>query len=209
MAKKHKFNYFKAYERLTDLAVQESELLIAMLEDFTTAETLTDVLASVHELENKGDSTNHDIFSSAAVDFMPPVDREDIVGLAQSLDNVLDDIEDVMTSMYMYDIHTIPDDALKFADLIRKSCAALDEVMREFHDFKKSKRFKQLVININTYEEEADELYKLAIRRLHTEESGEVMHVLKWSRIYDRMEKCCDACEHVADIVGTILLKNM
>ena len=35
------------------------------------------------------------------------------------------------------------------------------------------------------------------------------MHVLVWSRIYEHMEKCCDACEHAADIVSTIILKNI
>ena len=28
-------------------------------------------------------------------------------------------------------------------------------------------------------------------------------------KIFDRMEKCCDACEHVADTMSTILLKNV
>ena len=33
--------------------------------------------------------------------------------------------------------------------------------------------------------------------------------VLKWSRLYAFMESCCDACEHTADLMSTILLKNM
>lgn len=209
MAKKQKFDYFKAYERLTDLAVGESEILLEAFESFTEADALEEVLPRVHELEHKGDEINHDIFSSAATDFMPPIDREDIVELAHALDNVLDYIEDVLTHMYMYDIRTMPEDALQFARLIKKSCKALDKVAEEFHDFKKSKKFKQLVIAINDYEEEGDVLYGKAMRHLHTVENDDVMHVLVWSRIYERMEKCCDACEHAADIVSTILLKNM
>ena len=81
--------------------------------------------------------------------------------------------------------------------------------MADFRNFKKSKQFKQLIVDINNYEEEADELYKNAIRHLHTVENDDVMHVLVWSRIYERMERCCDACERVADIISTIVLKNM
>lgn len=209
MAKKQKFDYFKAYEKLTALGVEEADILIKALDGYKGAKDLTEVIPEIHELEHKGDEINHAVFSSAATDFMPPIDREDVVELAHALDNVLDYIEDVITHMYMYDIRTMPADAVRFADLIKKSCKALDRAMGEFHNFKKSKKFKQLIVDINDYEEEADGLYSSAMRRLHTEENDDVMHVLVWSRIYERMEKCCDACEHAADIVSTILLKNM
>lgn len=205
---KHKLNYFKAYEKLTGLAVSEADLLIEAMRTFTEASGYSDTMEQMHEFENQGDDINHDIFTAAAVDFMPPFDREDVVSLAQALDNVLDYIDDVLGHMYVYDIRTMPEDALRFAELIKKSVKALDRMMTEFHSFKKNKKFKQLVVDINSYEEEGDALYKEAMRRLHTEDNEDVMHVLVWSRIYERMEKCCDATEHAADIVSTILLKN-
>ncbi len=209
MARKSKYDYFQAYRELTKLAVQESEHLIESLKTFTTAADLDGTIAQVHALENAGDSINHELYSAVAVDFMPPIDREDVVELASALDNVLDYIEDVIDHMYMYDIHLVPPDALRFADIIKKSCEALDRAMVEFHNFKKSKEFKQRIVDINTYEEEADVLNRDVMRHLHTVENAEVMHVLVWSRIYERMEKCCDACEHAADIMSTILLKNV
>ena len=209
MARKKKYDYFQAYRELTKLAVQESDCLIESLETFTTGAGLLGIIERVHELENAGDSINHELYSAVAVDFMPPIDREDVVELASALDNVLDYIEDVIDHMYMYDIHVVPADALRFAQIIKKSCETLDRAMVEFHNFKKSKEFKQRIVDINSYEEEADVLNRDVMRHLHTEENAEVMHVLVWSRIYERMEKCCDACEHAADIMSTILLKNV
>lgn len=209
MAKKSKFNYFKAYEKLAGLSVRESELLIESIKSFENASGYSDTMEVMHEFENAGDDINHAIFHNVAVDFMPPFDREDIVALAQSLDTVLDNIDDVLGHMFMYDIKTMPENAMRFAELILKSCKALDKAMSEFHSFKKNKKFKQLIVDINSYEEEADKLYTEAMRHLHTVENGEVMHVLVWSRIYERMEKCCDATEHAADILSTIVLKNM
>lgn len=209
MAKKSKFNYFKAYGKLTDLAVAEAELLIDAMQDFTTAADLQESMAKMHEFENAGDDINHDIFHEAALDFMPPFDREDVVALAQALDNVLDYIDDVLGHMYVYDVRTVPEFAYCFCEIILKSCKALNKAMEEFHDFKKNKKFKNLVIDINSYEEEGDRLYQSAMRHLHVEDNEHVMHVLVWSRIYERMEKCCDAAEHAADIVSTIMLKNV
>lgn len=209
MARKKKFDYFEAYEKLSDLAVRESELLLESFKSFDGASSLVGTLEAVHELEHQGDDINHDIFQSAAVDFMPPIDREDIVELAQALDNVLDNVEAVLQQVYMCDARVMPEDAVRFAKLVKKSCEALDKAMEDFRNFKKSKAFKQLIVDVNTYEEEGDTLYLTAMRALHTQENPDVMHVLRWSRIYSRIEKCCDACEHAADVMNTILLKNL
>ena len=197
MAKKHKYDYFDAYEELSDLAVQEASVLVRAMENFTDAAALRAVLDEAHALEHAGN------------DFMPPFDREDIVALAGALDEILDEIEDVLQYFYMFDIHQIPEDALRFATLIRKSCKAVDAAMEDFRNFKKSKNFKQLVIQVSDNEEEADALYVEVIRNLHVNHADEPMHVLKWSRLYAFMESCCDACEHTADLMSTILLKNM
>ncbi len=209
MAKKNKFNYFKAYEKLTGLAVKEADLLIETLHNFEGYEALSDSMGRMHEFENAGDDINHDIFESAATDFMPPFDREDIVELAQALDNILDYIDDVLGHMQIYAVCIVPEYVPKFAKLILKSCKALNEAMESFHGFKKNKKFRNILIDINSYEEEADALYKEAMLHLHTVENDDVMHVLVWSRIYERMEKCADATEHAANIISTIMLKNM
>lgn len=208
MAKKNKYNYFKGYEKLASLAVKESELLIEVLRTFEDSSGMSDSMQQMHSYENDGDSINHDMFENAAVDFVTPFDREDIVALAQALDDVLDYIDDVLGHMEVYAVRVIPDYARQFAKLINKSCLALSDCMEAFHGFKKNKKSKQLVVDLNSYEEEADSLYKEAMLHLHTVDNKDVMHVLVWSRIYERMEKCCDATEHAANIVSTIILKN-
>ena len=209
MSKKHKFDYFDAFEKQSAMAVKEAELLIEAIENFTEAEDLRGIMERAHELEHKGDEINHAIFKTVATDFITPIEREDIINMSQYLDNIIDYIEDVMQRFYMYDVHFIHHDALEFAHLIKKSCVALDKAMEDFRNFKKSKMFKQLIVDVNTYEEEADRLYLKVIRKLHTEDNDNPMRVLVWSQIFDRMEKCCDACEHVADTMSTILLKNV
>ena len=209
MGNKHKFDYFDAFEALSEVAVAEADLLIEAIEDFTEAGALGDTMTRAHELEHKGDEINHAIFKSVATDFITPIEREDIIELAQSLDDIIDYIEDVMQRFFMYDVHFMHRDASEFAGLIKQSCMALDRAMEDFRNFKKSKKFKSLIIDVNNYEEEADVLFMKVIRSLHTDDRENPMRVLVWSQIFDRMEKCCDACEHAADTMNTILLKNV
>lgn len=209
MGKKKKFDYFDAFEQQTKVAVKEADLLIDAIEGFSTAENLKDSMMHAHQIEHEGDELNHAIFKSVATDFITPIERGDVIDLAQFLDDIVDYIEDVMQRFYMYDVHFMHKDALEFAYLIKKSCVALDTAMEDFRNFKKSKKFKQLIVDVNTYEEEADQLYIEANRSLHTEDRENPMRVLVWSHIFSRMEKCCDACEHAADAMNTILLKNV
>ena len=209
MAKKAKFDYFDAFEKQTEVTVKEAELLIEAIEGFTEAEHLREAMERAHALENESDEFAHAIYQHLAHDFITPIEREDIIELSQHLDNIIDYIEDVMQRFYMYDVHFMHHDALEFAQLIKKSCEALDKAMEDFRNFKKSKTFKQLIVDVNTYEEEADQLYMRVIRKLHTNDRENPMRVLVWSQIFDRMEKCCDSCEHAADMMNSILLKNV
>ncbi|MEF9925282.1 MAG: DUF47 family protein [Eggerthellaceae bacterium] len=209
MGKKHRFDYFDAFENQAGIAVKEAQLLVETIKNFTTAEGLEAAMEKAHQLEHEGDEVNHSIYTAVATDFMPPIEREDILGLAQYLDEIIDYIEDVMQRFYMYDVHTMHHAAGEFAAIMLKSCEALEMAMGDFRNFKKSKKFKNLLIDVNTYEEEADLLFLKTLRHLHTDDKENPMRVIVWSQLYERMEKCCDACEHTADMMNSILLKNV
>lgn len=208
MSKRVKFDYFDAFEKQTEVAVQEAELLIEAIEGFTEAEHLKEVMERAHELEHKGDEINHAIFKTVATDFITPIEREDIIALTQNLDNLIDFIEDVVLCFYMYRASDMHEHAREFAVLIKKSCKTLDKAMKDFRNFKKSKAIRQLIIDVNAYEEEADRLYLKVNRSLYGKERDDALRVVMWLRIFDRMEKCVDTSEHIADTMGGILLKN-
>lgn len=207
--KSHKFDYFDQFEKQTEIAIEEADLLIEALENFTKADDLEPYMERVHQIEHRGDAVNHAILENVATDFITPIEREDIIELAKCLDDIIDYIEDVIQCMYMYDVHYIPEGTKEFADLIRKGTGALGKAMGDFRSFKKSKKFRALVHDVNDYEEVADRLFLKVIRKLHTTDRDNPMRAHVWSRVFERMEKCCDACEHVADTMSTIMLKNV
>ena len=161
-----------------------------------------------HELENRSDEYCHQVYKRLARDFMTPIERDDIIDMTRELDDLIDRIEDVVLCFYMYDVQAMHAEARAFARLVKKSCKALDRAMGEFRNFKKSKEFKRLIIDVNTYEEEADRLFREVNRALYGDSGEESKNLLVWSQIFGRMEQCCDACEHVADTMRGILLKN-
>ena len=154
-----KFNYFDAFASQAELAAKEAELLMLVVENFDRAEKLQEYLPEAHRIENEADEVHHSIHDALLPDFVPPLDREDITSLASSLDEVVDLIEELVLSFYMYDVRFMHTDAIEFAKILHKSCIALCGAVKEFPRARKSVPFKAGVVEVNDLEEEADRLY--------------------------------------------------
>ena len=171
------------------------------------AQSVKDQLDRLHEVEHSADMKKHDMLDHLAKEFLPPIEREDIVSLSQNIDNITDKVEDVMLRVYMNNVRTIEPNALKMTDIIIGCCEAVKELLVEFRNFKRSKSIKQLVIRINDLEEEADKMFMESIRGLYTE-SQDPLKIIAWRDIYIYLERCADACEHAADVVESVIMKN-
>ena len=209
MAKKNKFDYFDAFEEQIEIALEESEILVEAIENFESADKLEDILKRAHEIEHKGDQVNHAIHASVSVDFITPIERADILELAGRIDDVTDIIEGVLQRFYMFNIHFMHDDAIEFAHIINKSLKALRKSMENFREFKKVKKIRAMITDVKDLEEEADALYMESIRRLYTTDNEDAVRVEVWSRLFDRLEAACDACDAVGDTMADIVLKNV
>ena len=210
MAKKDRFNYFDAFESQVAVAEEEIEVLIEAIENFSTADDLQPVLEKAHEIEHRGDEINHIILTNVSTDFITPIERGDIIELAQNLDTLTDMIEGIIQRFYMFDIHFMHPQAIEFAQIIRKSLKALRKAMGTFREFKKVKKIRAMVEDVNQLEEQADALYVETIRHLYTVDAlNDAVRVEVWSRLFDRLEGTCDACETVADTMATIMLTNV
>lgn len=210
MAKKTRFNYFDSFEEQVAVAEEEVDVLIEAIENFTSADDLQPILERAHEIEHRGDNINHIILTNVSTDFITPIERGDIIELAQNLDNLTDMIEGIIQRFYMFDIHFMHPQAIEFAQIIKKSLKALRKSMIPFREFKKVKKIRPMIEDVNQYEEQADALYVETIRHLYTVDAlNDAVRVEVWSRLFDRLEATCDACETVADTMASIMLKNV
>ncbi|NTU89782.1 MAG: DUF47 family protein [Actinobacteria bacterium] len=200
------FDYFESFEQVGTLADAEADRLLEILENFDP-EKLREQLDEMHEIEHAADMVNHELYINIITEFITPIDREDILILIQELDEIADRIEDVLQYIYMYDIKKILPEAIEMVVIIAKSTEALRQALMEFPKFKKSKTIRQYIIDVNTYEEEADRLYIATMRELYTSNIDPIK-VLAWTNIFDQLERCCDSCERVAGVMETIMMKS-
>jgi len=206
MSKKSDSYYFQNFIECVECGCQAAKMLEDNLNHFDT-ELLQEKLDELHRIEHDADKKKHEMMAVLVKAFITPIEREDIILLSQSIDEVTDKIEDVLIRIYINNVQQIRPEALAFIKVIIRCCEALKEIMEEFADFRKSKTLHGLIIEINALEEEGDRLFIEFMRRLHAEVTDPI-EVIAWREIYVYLEKCCDACEHVADVVESVIMKN-
>ena len=205
MAKGDKF-YFDNFAAGTALSRKAAQYLVECLENYNP-ENIEQMMTQMHEIEHQADMKKHEMNATLAKAFVTPVDREDLDMLSHQLDDVTDKIEEVLQMFYINNIQSMEPAAVEFAKNIVKACDMLCELMAEFENFKRSKQIKSLIIALNDVEEDCDKLYLKSMRDLSVN-CKDALLTLAWRDIYEHLEACADACEHVSECVGTVIMKN-
>lgn len=205
---KKKFDYFAAFKDMSNCAVEAATLLENVFNNYNLAENFQEHIEDMKHIEHASDEIMYEIMNHIVKDFITPIEREDIIYLAQALDDVTDNIDDVFTYMYMYHITVLRPEAIEMAEVVTRSAEALRRAAKEFSHFKKSKKIKERIIEVSDLEKVSDRLFMQAIYNLYDEPSLDAKTIMVWQDIFQRLEDCCDAIEHVSTSMETVLLQN-
>lgn len=199
--------YFENLIRCADCACRAAKILEDVLEYFNP-DTIEPQILAIHKVENEGDFKKRQMMEALSRAFLTPIEPEDIIALSQNIDEITDTIEDVLLHIYMCNIKEIRPDAIQFAKLTVTCCETLKQAMIDFPYFKKATvSLKQLITRIHDLEEEGDRIFLHSMRSLHTSCTNPVM-LIAWRDVFHYQEKCLDACQHTADIIEVVIMKN-
>lgn len=204
--KKKDFNYYEQFEKAANLARAAVKELKNYIENFN-GETSAEEKNKIHAIENQADGILHDVKTYLLKDFLPPIDREDIIAMAHRIDDLVDAIDEVVINIDIFIITSIREDVKKMVELLETTVNTSYDLVVEMSNLKNAEAIKIKVVEVNKLEEQADKLYEDAVRELYRNETNSV-EIIKWSRMYSKLEDCFDACENVADCAEEVLLKN-
>lgn len=203
---RNKNDYFKLVEQQVGFCVEASELLEEILCNYS-AGSIAQQRDKMHLIENNADELHHDILTRLSSEFITPIDQEDILGLVQIIDDVTDALDEVVLEFYMFRIEVIPVYTSDIVRIVSRCVKALHEAVGELKNFKRPETLRTLLVKVNTIEGEADTVFVNAIHTLFsTETSSKILIGNK--AIYESLENCCDLCEHAADVIERIIIKN-
>jgi predicted phosphate transport protein (TIGR00153 family) len=196
--------FYDLFEQATANLVVAGEKLVDLFNNYEDVEAKAKELK---DLEHKGDVITHQIIARVHRSFVTPIDSEDITLLAHSLDDVMDFIEAAGRTAWLYHIARPTERARELARIVSKMTRKLNEVMPQLRHRDKFKWILKECVEINTLENEADDVQHAALAELFEACATDACEVIKWRELYGHLEDATDRGEDVANVLEGVVLK--
>ncbi|NJD63331.1 MAG: DUF47 domain-containing protein [Deltaproteobacteria bacterium] len=194
--------FFVLFEKASQNILEGAERLKELLDNF---DNVKERARDIEEIEHKGDTITHDVVKKLNTTFITPIEREDILALVSSLDDIIDLIHAAATRITLYKIVEPTPQAKELGFLILKSVRELNRGIS--HMGKKMDGVYEHCVEVNSLENEADRVCRDAIAYLFEHEKDPIT-ILKWKEIYETLETATDRCEDAANVLEGVALKN-
>jgi uncharacterized protein len=192
-------------EKQGEVLVRATSDLVLLISNYEK-NNITQKASAIKELEHEGDRLTHELFTMISSTFVTPLDREDISGLASSIDEVLDFTDGVADRFLLFKINKPAPYMLELSKILLLASQQISQILIMLRKKNNLHTLMEFCNTIKKYEHEADGIYRNAIAELF-ETNNNPIEVIKLKEIYENLEESLDKCQDVADIVEDITLK--
>lgn len=196
--------FFPLFKQATENLVKGSKLLVELVN--APVENRRDLIKKIEHVEHTGDNITHMIFNELGRNFITPFDREDIHALTSSIDDVLDLIQGSAKRIELYKVTVISEPMILLSDIILKGAIELNVAVLNLEGMKRIGEIKSACVRINSLENNADDVFNLAIAKLFDEEK-DAIQLIKTKEILQALETATDKCEDAANVIESIIIK--
>jgi uncharacterized protein Yka (UPF0111/DUF47 family) len=197
-------DFFELFEAMAVKAHEGAGVLQRMLHGEAPAASFVEPIAVI---EHAVDELNHDCVKRLKETFVTPImfDRQDILALADDLDEIVDQTRATVDRMALYRPKTIPSGAVDLGDILVECTKALAEACGQLHAMRSADQ--GVIKAVNALENRGDQIVKQGLADLF-EHEGDAVEVLKWKELYDHIEEAIDCCEDAVQTIEAALVKN-
>ncbi|MGL4576704.1 MAG: DUF47 domain-containing protein [Burkholderiaceae bacterium] len=162
---------------------------------------------NIEAAEKRADKLTHETIDLLHKTFITPLDREDIHKLISNMDDILDLMEDVAQTIYLYDIKHITPEAKQLADICVSCCERVKTAVGLLKSMENAEAISKICEEIDRLESNADHVMRAAMSKLFRDEP-DTRQLIKLKAIYELLEQVTDKCEDVANIIEGIVIEN-
>lgn len=197
--------FFDLLDGQAQIAERAADTFLAMVRDLANREKY---VKKIEDIEHEGDEATHSLQNKIVATFITPLDQEDLLNMANNLDDITDNIEAVAARIDLYRINEGRPDLEPLAAQLVEITRLVKVAVRELRtSFAKSDVLRNTLREIHTVENESDKLFRSALARLFDEPGIDALTVMKWKEVYDRIENAVDRCEDVAKAIDNMVVK--
>ncbi len=203
-------NFFELFNQHADRIVDAAQAFERLVDNYADPQARTRYNQEVDNAERAADRVTAEVNRLIHTTFITPIDREQIHGLINLMDDVADLLQDSAETMALYDIHHMTEEIVRLTELSVKCCQRVQAAVRllgKIAEPTTAEATLKTCEEIDRLESDADRVMRSAMSKLFREEP-DVREVIKLKAIYELLETITDKCEDVANQIEGIVLEN-
>ncbi len=203
-------NFFELFNQHAAFIVQGARAFTLMIENYGDQELREKHAAEVDVAERAADKVTAEVNRLLHKTFITPIDREQIHGLINAMDDIVDLLQDATETMQLYDVRAMTDEVLRLGDLSAKCCERVQHAVSLLPQLSRHDAAEAAIKTceeIDKLESDADRVMRAAMSKLFREEK-DVRELIKLKAIYEQLESISDRCEDVANLIEGVVLEN-
>ena len=205
--KKESYNYFDKLAALSEYSLEAARYLDQVLTDYQL-EKSDEYIGRMHKIEQAADQAKQELMEKLTKEFLPPIDKDDIIILSHQIDEVTDTIEDALIFADIRDLEEIQEDTKEFTRMIIDSCLHVNLALEELGNFRKSVRLKMELEFVHRNKSESKALFVRVLENLHNI-TGDPARKIIATEYFNSLLDCCTCCKIVTNTIERIVIKNL
>ncbi|HZE91826.1 MAG TPA: DUF47 domain-containing protein [Rhizobacter sp.] len=203
-------NFFELFNQHAAFIVEGARAFISMIENYSDLDARQKYADQVVSAEHSADKITAEVNRLLHKTFITPIDREQIHGLINAMDDIVDLLQDATETMQLYDVRAMTEEVLRLGDLSAKCCERVQHAVSLLPQLSRSDAAEAAIktcAEIDKLESDADRVMRSAMSKLFREEK-DVRELIKLKAIYEQLESISDRCEDVANLIEGVVLEN-
>lgn len=203
-------NFFELFNEHGNRIVEGARAFMAMVTHYAEPTLREKYAADVDVAERSADRITAEVIRQLHKTFITPIDREQILGLINAMDDVLDLLQDATQTMSLYDVRHMTDEVRRLGDISARCCERVQyavTLLPKLSDPAVADAAIKTCEEIDQLESDADRVMRSAMSKLFREEP-DVRELIKLKAIYELLESISDRCEDVANLIEGVVLEN-
>jgi len=203
-------NFFELFNEHGKYIVEGARAFMSMVQYYSDESLREKYAADVDSAEKQADRVTAEVNRLLHKTFITPIDREQIHGLINAMDDILDLLQDSAEVMQLYDLQNVSEDVVRLGEISAKCCERVQHVVGLLPKLSQpavAEAALKTCEEIDRLESDADRVMRSAMSKLFRD-NIEVRELIKLKAVYEHLESISDRCEDVANLVEGIVLEN-
>ncbi|MFZ2989348.1 DUF47 domain-containing protein [Ideonella sp.] len=203
-------NFFELFNEHAKYISEGARAFTSMIQYYNTPDLREKYASEVDKAEQSADKITTEVNRLLHRTFITPLDREQIHGLINAMDDIIDLMQDSCEVMALYDVQRITEDVQRLGDISLRCCERVQHavsLLPKLNQPEITAAALKTCEEIDRLESDADRVMRSAMSRLFREEK-DTRELIKLKAIYEHLETISDRCEDVANLIEGIVLEN-